>query len=307
MQVITIATNLDHPFLNHLLIPSCAAAGLELTVLHPRLRQFRFRDKRAILSRYLSRCDAPDELVVFTDAYDTLFIRGATFIREAYARFDRPIVFSAEPNSWPMGPIGLALHTGPPVRPYPYLNSGGFIGRVGDILRLLTKYPDPPIDEFELLRHLKAHGYDTDEQFGHSDQYYWTLVRLREPQMIVLDHAAAIFENFTAPTGDMAEADIKAGIREFRERGKDATSYQRERARLLARLRTPSRAAQLHFASVITKTVLLDLYREGQLPRWLHPLREPARSIGNRRVRVEEITLCPTPTLTPGRAPAPPG
>jgi hypothetical protein len=291
MQVITIATNLDHPFLNQLLIPSCNAAGLTLTVLHPDVRQFSFKDKRAIVSRYLSRCDAPDELILFTDAYDTMILRDAEFIARVYASFRKPVVFSAEPNSWPMGAIGLALHTGPPARPYPYLNSGGFIGRAGDLRGLLTKYPDPPSAEFSLLRHLREHGYDADKRFGHSDQYYWTLVRLIEPECIAIDHTAALFENFTAPVGDVADAGVKAAIKEFRDRGRDAASYQQECDRLLTRLQSPSPAAQLHFASAITKRVLLDLWREGRIPDWLRALDGGERSTGCSGARIQEVVI----------------
>lgn len=291
MQVVTIATNLDHPFLNQLLIPSCTAAGLTLTVLHPDVRRFTFKHKRAIISRYLSGCDAPDELVLFTDGYDTIILRDSPSITEVYDSFRKPVVFSAEPNSWPMGVIGLALHPGPPAQPYPYLNSGGFIGRVGDLRDLLTKYPDPPSDEFSLLRHLREHGYDADMRFGHSDQYYWTLVRLIEPERVALDHTAALFENLTAPVSDVADAGVKAAIRDFRDRGRDAASYRRERDRLLARLHSPSPAAQLHFASALTKRVFLDLWRDGQAPEWLRALGGGEPSTGCSGAQVQEVAV----------------
>jgi len=291
MQVVTIATNLDHPFLNQLLIPSCNAAGLTLTVLYPDVRRFTFKHKRAIISRYLSRCDAPDELIMFTDGYDTMILRDAQSITGVYASFGKPVVFSAEPNSWPMGTIGLALHPGPPALPYPYLNSGGFIGRAGDVLGLLTKYPDPPSAEFSLLRHLREHGYDADLRFGHSDQYYWTLVRLIEPERIALDHTAALFENLTAPVGDVADVGVKAAIRDFRDRGREAASYQKERERLLTRLQSPSPAAQLHFAGALTKRVLLDLWRDGEIPEWLRALGGGEPSTGCSGARVQEVVV----------------
>src|SRR5439155_13899515 len=49
VKVVTIATDPGHPFLTGLLAPSCAAHGLDLTVLSPVTPSFRMADKRAIL------------------------------------------------------------------------------------------------------------------------------------------------------------------------------------------------------------------------------------------------------------------
>lgn len=266
MKVVTIASDLEHPFLRRLLVPSCDAVGLNLVVLQANKKGFRPRDKRAILTGYLARC-AADELVMFTDAYDTLFLRGEEYIRKIHAGLSHPVVFSAEPNSWPLGNLGLALQKVPPVRPYPYLNSGGFIGLAGDILALCAKYPKPPSEQFPLLRHLRTHDFDTDKIYGVSDQYYWTLVHLLEPDTVGLDNGAVLFENFAPTVANFC--DLPRWTSDFRARGKQAASYRREHARLQARLQSPSGAAQVHFAASLTKAVVLDLLDEGQLPSWL--------------------------------------
>jgi hypothetical protein len=267
VKVVTIATDLDNDFLNRLLIPSCRAVGLDLVVLPADPKGFKLRDKRTVLMRYLAGCPAPDELILFTDAYDTLLLRDEQYIQHIYNSFSHRVVFSAESNCFPLGAIGFALQEGPPVGRYPYLNSGGFIGPAGDILALCTKYPKPPSEKFPLLRHIKLHNYDTDELFNRSDQYYWTLVRLLEPETVGLDNDAVLFENFATPLAGLD--DPTTMHQEFLAKGKEAVSYQRERARLEARLRTRSDAAQVHFASYLTKNVTLDLFEEGQLPPWL--------------------------------------
>jgi hypothetical protein len=269
MKVVTIATDLDNTFLKQLLIPSCQGFGLDLVILHLDQKEFKFRDKRTAITHYLAECSTPDELLLFTDAYDTLFLRDEQYIQEAYAGFPQSVVFSAEPNSWPLGTIGFALQDDPPARPYPYLNSGGFIGPASDLLKLYTKYPKPPSDQFPLLRQLRAHGYDTDARFGFSDQYYWTLVRLLETETVGLDNKAAIFENLAPAVADLSDPNIRIEIKDFLARRKEAASYQRERERLELRLRSPSDAAQVHFASTITKAVALDLFDEGRFPGWL--------------------------------------
>ncbi|KAA9381414.1 hypothetical protein F5972_00765 [Microbispora cellulosiformans] len=269
MEVVTVATDLNNAFLNRLLIPSCAALGFDLMILHVDKKEFRPRDKRLALVEYFKQHPSPTDLVIFTDAYDTLFIRAEKYVRETYARFSRSVVFSGELNNWPLGAIGFLIENGPPVRPFPYLNAGGFIGAVGDLLELCIKHPKPPSDRFRILRDLRIHDFDTDERYGFSDQYYWTLVHLLETETIAVDHHAELFECFSAQVPPTWDVQVTLDINEFRTRGREADSYHRERARLEERLRAPSGAAQLHFASPITKAVLLDLLDQGRLPAWL--------------------------------------
>ena len=288
MKVVTIATDLENRFLRGLLAPSCVAVGLDLTILRPADRSFPFnlRDKRAMLSRYLSELADRDELIVFTDAYDALFIRGAADVEAAYRAFDRPIVFSAELNSAPLGPVGQALY-GDPVPPYPYLNSGGFAGRAGDILDCYARYPLPPSGRFELLERLRAHGYHTDRRFGWSDQYYWTLVHLLERDSIALDHEARLFECYGKPYTDVGE--IMLEEQELTARGSGAPCYRREHTRLRKRLQAPSRSAQVHFNSGVSKTVALDLFDEGLFPDWLTAVLDvPAAEVAD-RLRVHDL------------------
>lgn len=278
VKVVTIATDLANPFLVQLLHPSCMAVDLELVVLHPTQPVFEFADKRRILTDHLLRVASRDELVVITDAYDTLFIRGQQHINSCYQRFAQPVVFSGELNSWPLGVVGIALHPGTPVGRYPFINTGGIIGPAGDISDLCAKYAKAPSDQFELLRHLRSHGYRYDEQFSWSDQYHWTLVSLVEQQMIGIDHDATLFECFGPPIPDVVYSEVMREVNEFAERGVDASVYQRERDQLLARLEIPSDAAQIHFAGSVTKAVTLDLLREGLLPDWLKIAHGPGPS-----------------------------
>jgi hypothetical protein len=287
VKVITIASDLENEWFRRYLVPSSHAAGIELHVLHPPKGKFRFTDKRVITRKFLAGVD-PDELVVFTDAYDTVFLRGEQFIEETYARFGRRVVFGAELNSWPLAVVGLALQQGPPAGPFPYLNSGGFIGPAGDLLDLYLRYPEPPSDRFELLRHLRTHGYDVDRRCGFSDQYHWTLISLLERDLVELDHDAQLFEYYGPPMPDVQDPKVVRDFEEFRERGRDAEVYQREYARLRNRLEPPSGAAQVHFASYITKAVVLDLLAERALPGWLEEAFSPPPSAG-KHVQVHEV------------------
>jgi hypothetical protein len=314
VKVVTIATDVENPFLRRLLMPSCATVGLDLVVLCPAAPSapagharatngippqsvgvsdigaglpFNFADKRVILSRYLSQLCERDELIVFTDAYDTLFVRGEAYIEATYAGFGQRIVFSAESNSWPLGTVGLALYGDPPTGPYPYLNSGGFVGTAGDVLELYARYPDPPSSRFEQLERLRAEGYDADRRFGWSDQYYWTLVHLLERDSIGLDHEAGLFECFGKPYPDIDEA-VREGL-EFLERGTESPVYERECARLRERLRAPGGSAQVHFSSGVTKAVAMDLFDQGRLPEWLTRVLGAPPAADRARVQVHQL------------------
>jgi len=316
VKVVTIATDPENRFLRRLLIPSCDRVGLELVVLCPATQAaehghargsaipgahsravgmtdvgaglpFNFADKRVIVSRYLSQLADRDELIVFTDAYDTLFVRGESHIEAAYATFAERVVFSAESNCWPLGTVGFALYGDPPVGPYPYLNSGGFAGTAGDVLELYSRYPDPPSAHFELLERLRAHGYDADRRCGWSDQYYWTLVHLLERGTIGLDHEARIFECYGRPYPEIEEA-VREGL-EFFERGTEAPCYEHEGVRLRERLRAPGGSAQVHFSSGVTKAVAMDLFDRGQLPDWLGGVLRAPSPADERRVHVHHV------------------
>ncbi|MEU7590403.1 glycosyltransferase domain-containing protein [Micromonospora sp. NPDC049230] len=269
MKIVTIASDLDQPFLQRLLIPSCGILGLDLVILHSTKDGFRHSDKRSIITGYLARHVEADELIVFTDAYDTLFVRGQQHIEEAYKTFAQPVVFSAEVGSWPLGSLGFAILDAPPTPPYPFLNSGGYIGPAGVLLDLLDRYPQPPSDRFGLLRKLRKFGYDTNERYAFSDQYYWTLVQLLEGETVALDHTALLFENLGPPIPDVWDLQILLGHYEFYTQDRKAASYGQERARLEEVLKTPSQAAHIHFSNPMGKAAALDLLDEGKLPDWL--------------------------------------
>jgi hypothetical protein len=284
VKVITIATDLEHTLLNRLLIPSCRTAGLDLLILHTQREDFEFADKREILTNYLTQVTDLDELLVFTDAYDTLFLRGSDFIKRMYENFLQPVVFSANNNCWPMAVTGFGLYESPPAGRFPYLCSGGFIGPAGDLLDLCLKYPEPPSQEFELLRRLRAHGYDPDNRWGFSDQYHWTLVQLLEPDRVGVDTEGVLFDYY-GPR--LPEEDMWNLVREEDQafaHGPESEvyqiPYQRERAQLVTRLTEPSEAAQVHFASGLTKAVMLDLLTEGKLPAWITDACQPAAQTG---------------------------
>jgi len=88
------------------------------------------------LLSYIKRHKLPDnDVILFTDAYDVFYGRDLDTIVGRYLGYKREIVFSAEKHLWP----DKKLRFPPTHTPYRYLNSGTFIGRVGEIKRMLEK------------------------------------------------------------------------------------------------------------------------------------------------------------------------
>ena len=94
------------------------------------------------LLSYITRNKIPDhDVILFTDAYDVFYGRKLDTIVGRYLGYKREIVFSAEKHLWP----DKSLSFPPTHTPNRYLNSGTFIGRVGEIKRMIQK----PIQKHE--------------------------------------------------------------------------------------------------------------------------------------------------------------
>lgn len=180
MKVITVISDESHTGF-FLLKLSCALNELELVALVTGGKFISNRLKDRVLLEYLLGVD-PQELVLFSDGYDALFLAGEDEIFNKYQAFEKPIVFSCETNCWP--DVSLArsfdsLSTGP----YRYLNSGGFIGRAGTISSMISKL------------------FFDDPNFEKSNQYTWSQAYFSNRPNIALDHQCSIFCTFSPEIG----------------------------------------------------------------------------------------------------------
>ena len=94
------------------------------------------------LLAYIEDNKLPDnDVILFTDAFDVFFARSLDVIIGRYLGFKHELVFGAEKTLWPDQSLRF-----PPVHTrYRYLNSGTFIGRVGELKRMLQE----PIQDHE--------------------------------------------------------------------------------------------------------------------------------------------------------------
>jgi GR25 family glycosyltransferase involved in LPS biosynthesis len=120
----------------------------------------------------------PDDLILFTDSFDVVFIDNKDNIIRKFEEFDGKIIFSAETFCWP--DKSLESHYMPTTGRFKYLNSRGFIGKYSDICNLLDIGKSKE-EEVEVL--------DTDD-----DQLYYTHKYLSGKYPIVLDYHCNIFQ-----------------------------------------------------------------------------------------------------------------
>lgn len=171
MKVVTAITD-ESNIQFQLLRISCVLNGLELVVIVVEaMSSLRVKDE--LLKAYLQGVDK-DELILFSDGYDAIFLAGEGEIMEKFSRFNSDLVFSAEANCWPDESLA-SRYPGPGAGTYKFLNSGGFIGKAGVIAAMLKKK----------VRDAK--------KYQGSNQYIWTRRYLHNADAMVLDTQGEIF------------------------------------------------------------------------------------------------------------------
>jgi hypothetical protein len=122
---------------------------------------------------FLKRPDlSPDDIVLFTDAYDVVYCGNQAEIIQRFLTFSKPIVFGAECLCQP--DTQLAEKYPITNKEFSFLNSGMFIGRVWALQKCMEGYIY--IDKVE-------------------DQRYWTERFLSNQDIIELDYENLLFLN----------------------------------------------------------------------------------------------------------------
>jgi hypothetical protein len=167
----------------YLLKVSCSTNNLPLDVLVYEQQEYKNNRIKDYLIRDYAADLHSDELIFFTDGYDTIFMAGEDEITRKFLEFKKDLVFSAETACWPDQSLAAKY----PVydnSPYKYLNSGGFIGKAGFIKELLND-----------------NSFFADEKFEYSNQYLWAHLYLRGDKEIGLDSKCNLFCTFSPEIG----------------------------------------------------------------------------------------------------------
>ena len=120
----------------------------------------------------------PDDVVIYTDAFDVCFVGDVETVIKRYLALKKPVIFGAEEVCWPEGAVCQQI----PRRNRLYgLNSGVVVGRVGALKSLMQ-------------------GDDLVEKIN--DQEYWTEKYIKNQDIIGLDHERDLFLNLAPLPGN---------------------------------------------------------------------------------------------------------
>lgn len=118
----------------------------------------------------------PDhDVVLFTDAYDVLYNANIKEITTRYMGFNTKVLFSAEADIWPDASLAKSFEELPANlgTKYQYLNSGTFIGQVGELKKMLN---------------------DSDVSDDGDDQLFYQKLFLSDKYDVKLDYEGYIFQ-----------------------------------------------------------------------------------------------------------------
>lgn len=113
-----------------------------------------------------------EQIILVSDSYDVIMAGNSSEIINKYNNFNKPIIFAAEVSCWP--DQNLANSYPKTTSIYKYLNSGGFIGKVKYIKKILPENFNPSDD----------------------DQLYYTKIFLdsKYKNLVTLDYNCTIFQ-----------------------------------------------------------------------------------------------------------------
>ncbi len=180
MKFVTVASSDQKRELRYLL-NSCRHFGIQMDLVGLGRPYLGNGTKIVYLSQYLRKLPK-EEIVCFTDAYDSFFVKPVDKLEQDFKAFGSPWVLTAEDNFYfrltspKMAFLNRWVRWNyPPSKssylPYRFLNSGGFIGYAGHILKLFdhfgidkTWYSDQPA----LHRHFMRHPEDMTLDYNHT-------------------------------------------------------------------------------------------------------------------------------------------
>ncbi len=248
MKVITCISDEENLGYVYGLKASCKYFGLDLTTLVTKNNKWEtHRNKDIELLSALKNLKL-NEIVLFTDGYDTLFIGNEEEILKRYydAVGKKDILISGEKSCYPDSSLAGQFQHIP--SDFKYVNSGGIMGTVKFFLKALS--------EIEKIRRELLTNLDL---FPFSNQYLWTLYFIKNQEKIAIDYKCKLFQTLTPKMSSVAflremDGDIekrkKYTKREFEKVNED---FELNNNLSLLNKLTFERPVHLHFNSPISK------------------------------------------------------
>lgn len=181
LHVCTVASYKNKGF--HQLIESCQKNDIKIDVLGMNLPYKGLSDKLIYMREYLSALP-DDDIVLFVDAFDVVFLTGQDVILRKFLAMNTPLVFSVERSCACVPKLGDKYPKGP--TSFRYLNSGTYIGYVWAIKDLLKDLGSiNPKDNDQVL--LSKHYLEHPEKycFDYYCELFLPLCLVKEAELIV--------------------------------------------------------------------------------------------------------------------------
>jgi hypothetical protein len=190
LRVVTVATS-ERPELTLLRNSVKKSTGIDLETLGLGTVYPGLGFKIVLINEWLK--DVPDhDFVLFTDAYDVVFLAPASELFARYYEFCAPMVFGAELACNPDYSLKGILPDHDPVKqPMKYLNSGTYMGSAGDIKKM-TK---------QVIDDITAHLPNAEVAAVNDQRWYWRHWLLH-PEQIALDTKASMFHTLHGTEAD---------------------------------------------------------------------------------------------------------
>ncbi len=243
IAITTIDNECDNGLINYL-EPSCEYHNIDLNVLEIDRKMESLREKDLMVSYYLKNIP-DDEIILFTDGYDTFFVANETEIIEKFKLCKTKLLFAAEVNCMPDQNLSKLYEKND--YKFKYLNAGAFIGEAGFIKFLYNRYP--------------FNSMIFGKRFEWSNQYCWHQIYLKHNKEIRLDYTSEIFYTLAtnyAHIGDLnlsLEEDLSKFLLKEKKRIRDEILFVGNRFKVLE---TDTVPCHIHFPGRISKLLMGD-------------------------------------------------
>lgn len=248
MKVITCISDIENPGYLYGLKASAQYYDLDLiTVVTQNSNWETHRNKDIELLKALDSI-ANDEIILFTDGYDVLFLGNETQLVEKYnqAVNGKELLISAEKSCYPDTSLRQYFTEFP--TEFKYVNSGGIMGKAKDFRDALNR-----------IEEIRKTIESENDLFPHSNQYLWTLFFIDNKNKIALDYECKLFQTLTPKMDSVRhlwemEEDIdnrkEYAMREFEKINEDFDTCEMIKVR---NIRTNQVPLHLHFNSPLSK------------------------------------------------------
>jgi hypothetical protein len=165
------------------LLESCKRHAISIDVLGFGKKFRGFSEKLLLMQDYLKTLP-DDDIVLFVDAYDVLFLADQKTILDTFLKMHKPFVISGDKGCFPFRELGDQFPESP--TSFRYLNAGGYIGYVGHIRKLihdLAPFQAEDDDQGLMLKHFLKHpeAYSID----HACKLFLTTATLTEKDILI--------------------------------------------------------------------------------------------------------------------------